>query len=156
MAGYGGILTRDPLLMISPMARARGGYTCKCQVFLQFVFHNVQSGSVKDFFRFECSSQFVSAQWNCFALGHLAFAKFCSAWYTALCSTALLQFALLHFVALHNTMWDCTDCYCNLMKAHCSATVMGKKSPVHFLTAANTFLLEVKSIVQKNQRFVIS
>ena len=45
------------------------------QVFVQFVFHNVQSGSLKDFFRFECSSQFVSAQWHCFALGHLVVAK---------------------------------------------------------------------------------
>ena len=122
MAGYGGLLTRDALLMISPMARGQGLHLQISiniitltllivffnQVFVQFVFHNVQSGSLKDFFRFECSSQFVSAQWHCFTLGHLVLiAKFwttqhCSLLHTVLCFTTLLQGALLQLIALPN------------------------------------------------------
>ena len=166
MAGYGGILTRDLLLMISPMAR--GVYTPANNSSTSSLWSSLSSSSIKSSSNLYFKTfnrvlwktfSVLSVQVNLFLLSgtalHLVTWSLQSSGQhsTALNDTLHCvqhRYCNLHFcILLHHTMWDCTDCYCNLMKAHCSATVLGKRVQCIFWPLQTLFCWKSSQLCKK-------
>ena len=173
MAGYGGILTRDPLLMISPMAR--GGYT-PANVHQHHhsdpPYHLLQSSlrpiciSQRSIGFFERLFPFWVFKSICFC----SVALLCT-WSLGLCkvlnNTALL--CMIHCTVFNSLIAICTFAFCCTTQCGTVLTAIeilwmytavplcwAKRVRCIFWPLQTLFLLEVKSIVQKNQHFVIS